>query len=553
MVGYGYMRNRGRLYIFEGIDHVGKSSIVAALKETLISEGVLCSTYSFPGKEPQTLGGLVYDFHHNMSKYISNTIDPISLQLLHIAAHIDIINKQILPDLSEGKIVLLDRSWWSTYAYGIANGINKNIIEKVISPELKLLKSIKVEKYFYIKRDDIINDYSEEFKSSVISSYEELVKKSAPDKCSTVINNTTIEAAVSHIVSIILNRRTRKVTYKKQNSIRNTSTLTNKSIGIKLSLQPSNLYDTYWYFAAERQNIFFRRFENSPYPWTNDPILSKYKFTNAYRASDRVSQYLIKNIIYCDRNFRPEDVVFRIILFKLFNKIETWEYLEKSLGEISYTNYSYDKYNNALLNQLEKRERIYSAAYIMPSGQSTFGLKKKHQNNLKLIEYMMKNHITKGIAQAQNMQELYELLLSYPTLGKFLAFQYSIDLNYSELCNFDEMSFVKAGPGACNGIAKCFKSVGNYSEEDIIRYMAESQNKEFERLELEFKSLWGRQLQLIDCQNLFCETDKYTRVAYPNEISSDGRTRIKQQLKPNLIKIEYFYPPKWGLNDKIER
>ena len=137
MVGYGYMKNRGRLYIFEGIDHVGKSSIVATLKETLMSKGILCSTYSFPGKEPETLGGLVYDFHHNMSKYISNTIDPISLQLLHIAAHIDIINKQILPDLSEGRVVLLDRSWWSTYAYGIASGIDKNIIKKGISPEIE--------------------------------------------------------------------------------------------------------------------------------------------------------------------------------------------------------------------------------------------------------------------------------------------------------------------------------------------------------------------------------------------------------------------------------
>ena len=30
---------------------------------------------------------------------------------------------------------------------------------------------------------------------------------------------------------------------------------------------------------------------------------------------------------------------------------------------------------------------------------------------------------------------------------------------------------------------------------------------------VEFRDLWGRPLQLIGCQNLFCEVDKYARVA----------------------------------------
>src|SRR4051812_26195126 len=66
-------------------------------------------------------------------------------------------------------------------------------------------------------------------------------------------------------------------------------------------LAPARLtavFDSYWRFAAERQAIFFRRIEGARAPWTNDPILGTYKFTNAYRASDRVSQYLIRSVIY---------------------------------------------------------------------------------------------------------------------------------------------------------------------------------------------------------------------------------------------------------------
>ena len=44
--------------------------------------------------------------------------------------------------------------------------------------------------------------------------------------------------------------------------------------------------------------MFFRKIEGFAAPWTNDPIIARHKFTNAYRASDRVSQFLIKDVIY---------------------------------------------------------------------------------------------------------------------------------------------------------------------------------------------------------------------------------------------------------------
>lgn len=41
-------------------------------------------------------------------------------------------------------------------------------------------------------------------------------------------------------------------------------------------------------------------------------------------------------------------------------------------------------------------------------------------------------------------------------LGSFLAYQYTIDMNYSPYINFSENDFVKAGIGAIRGIKKCF-------------------------------------------------------------------------------------------------
>ncbi len=310
----------------------------------------------------------------------------------------------------------------------------------------------------------------------------------------------------------------------------------------------SIVFDTYWKFAAERQNIFFNKIAKQEV-LTNDSIFLKHKFTNAYRASDRVSQYLIKDVIYKKGDYSPQDILFRIILFKIFNKISTWQLLEEQIGDISSRTFTFNRYNQILKEARKAKEAIYSGAYIMTSGKSIFGYDFKHENHLKLIEkYILKPEFLEGIQSCKTLESVYSLLRDLPTIGNFLAYQYAIDINYSELTDFSEMDFVMPGPGAKDGIKKCFASYGDYSEADIIRWVTDNQEKEFKRLDLDFRNLGGRPLQLIDCQNLFCETDKYARVAHPEISGYSDRSRIKQIYKSSVGEIEYFYPPKWRLN-----
>lgn len=311
------------------------------------------------------------------------------------------------------------------------------------------------------------------------------------------------------------------------------------------------VFDTYWKFAAERQEIFFNRISGVS-QLTTDPILLKHKFTNAYRASDRVSQYLIREIIY-KGDQSPKELLFRILLFKLFNKIETWEFLQHELGIVTWEGFCFNLYSEVLDQALQAGEPIYSGAYIMASGKSSFGYARKYQNHLKLIEQMLRSDLAERLGEAKSLEAVYERLLCFPTIGKFLAYQYAIDINYSMLTDFSEMEFVMPGPGAKDGISKCFSSLGDYSEADVIRYVTDRQEQEFEHLGIHFKSLWGRPLQLIDCQNLFCETDKYARLAHPEVGGISKRTRIKQLYSKGHCPIDYYFPPKWGLNEKLGR
>ncbi len=317
--------------------------------------------------------------------------------------------------------------------------------------------------------------------------------------------------------------------------------------------KPSVVYKTYWRFATERQNIFFKKLNGELFPWSKDSILNQYKFTNVYRAADRVSQYLIKNVIY-KGDQSPNEIFFRTLLFKIFNRISTWEFLEDELGELSFKNYSFKKYHKLLMELMGNKIPIYSAAYIMASGRSAFGFEKKHQNHLKLIEKMINEQVPQQLQLCGSMESAYKLLLKYPTIGEFLAYQYVTDINYGPLTDFNEGEFVKAGPGAKDGIAKCFVDFGEYSFEDIIKMMADNQESEFDKLGLDFNTLWGRNLQLIDCQNIFCEVDKYSRVAHPDVLGYSNRNRIKQRfcIQPKES-IEFYFPPKWNINHLIKR
>ncbi|MCA8976712.1 MAG: hypothetical protein KDC98_18465 [Planctomycetes bacterium] len=309
-------------------------------------------------------------------------------------------------------------------------------------------------------------------------------------------------------------------------------------------LKTTPVFDTYWRFAAQRQDLFMQRVLGTPPPWTNDPVLAGHRFTNVYRAADRVSQYLIRHVLY-EGPQTSEEIFFRALLFKFFNRIETWEALTGEVGPPSWRKFAFERYARVFDGLMKRGERVYSAAYIMPS--PAFGSRRKHRNHLRLLEHLMRDGVPARVERARSLESVYEILRGYRSLGGFLAFQFTIDLNYSSMLDFSEMDFVVAGPGARDGIRKCFADTAGLTEADVIRTMAGVADAEFRRLGLEFQDLWGRPLQLIDCQNLFCEVDKYARVVHPDVKGTSGRTRIKQRFAPSRSPLPQWYPPKWGI------
>jgi hypothetical protein len=306
-------------------------------------------------------------------------------------------------------------------------------------------------------------------------------------------------------------------------------------------VQTKNLYEEFWNFASERQNVFYKKLKSGTPPYTNDTVLNKYKFCNAYRVLDRVSQYLLKNVIYNGKIYSGQDTVFRIVFFKIFNLPSTWEYLINNIGDITLENFNINKIS-ILLSDLQKIQPIYNSAYISCANK-VFGYDKKHDNHLHLLHKMfIEDKVADKILKCKDMENAFNILVSFPLIGNFMAYQLVTDINYSDTVDFTEDSFTVAGPGSKRGIQKIFNTTKHY--EDYITKAYNEQGAQFKKYNLDFRFLGNRKLQLIDIQNLFCEFDKYCRKTHPEIISN--RKEIKKKYLENNKKIDYMLPPKWN-------
>ena len=154
--------------------------------------------------------------------------------------------------------------------------------------------------------------------------------------------------------------------------------------------------------------IFWNKYEHKQH-LTDDPILQHYKFTNVYRACDRVSQYLINEVINKDsRKYRPEDMLLRILVFKVFNKIETWDFLSQ-LTDIAIDSFNVEQISKELTKR-QKDYPIFSNAYMMAGSHARYkGISTKHQVWLQMIEdEFIKSNGFKKILHAKSMTDVYE-------------------------------------------------------------------------------------------------------------------------------------------------
>ncbi|KAJ7223083.1 hypothetical protein GGX14DRAFT_540155 [Mycena pura] len=311
-------------------------------------------------------------------------------------------------------------------------------------------------------------------------------------------------------------------------------------------LKHTVVFDTLWRWLAERKAMDDRRRQGVPAPnmsltcfglsWTADPILREFKFCQAYRVLDRTSQYVISQVIQRGSQSRDE-LLFRILLFNCFNKIETWELLEEAFGKLTYKNFELATYDKVLSAATARRETLFTNAYMKIGHKLDYDA--NHMRHLQLLQILMRD-LPSVLANANYAADVFEQIAAYPGMGDFTAYQLMISLSYSRLLNFSGNDFVKTGPGASSGLAKMFganaikkaKITVPNIEEDVLCWMVKTQRMHFARLGLSFAYLRGPdgaevELELADMEHAVCEVDKYARRAHPGVKGTDDRTQMR--------------------------
>jgi len=196
----------GKLYVFEGPDGTGKTTLSKEFSAYLNSIGNKSRYLSFPGNSSGTLGKHIYEIHHELSEAGITAINPTSLQMLHVASHIDAIESVILPELRAGNSIVLDRFWWSTIVYGSVYGANSDSLDKLIEIEKTHWAEYQPTCIFYLKRQNTLKPSSITHWDELLEAYEKLVlQEGESSQIEIIANESSPQDTLAQLIEVYEN------------------------------------------------------------------------------------------------------------------------------------------------------------------------------------------------------------------------------------------------------------------------------------------------------------------------------------------------------------
>ncbi|AAT69495.1 gp19 [Alphaproteobacteria phage PhiJL001] len=267
-------------------------------------------------------------------------------------------------------------------------------------------------------------------------------------------------------------------------------------------------------FARERHQIYRRRSEGIEGPWTTDPILQDYRFTNVFRELDKTTVWFRENVREPLRDDRR--VLIATIAFRWFNRIETGEILAgQPRPEVpAGLNNLFLEWNSEYArNRLaQSRDPWVTGAYIIktPNGMN------KLDGVLWCVDQCAADidRLYREMS-ATSLQSAWKSLKEMPYMGPFMAYEVVTDLRHTHMLeNADDIDlWANPGPGARRGLSRLlgldkdtFKSEDpdrcNILMRKILGRSRDPKN---------WPPFWGR-WSMREVEHTLCEWDKYDRV-----------------------------------------
>lgn len=275
-----------------------------------------------------------------------------------------------------------------------------------------------------------------------------------------------------------------------------------------------------------------------PAPWTDNPVIREFRFTNVRREHDKETKWVIENI--CKAEMTEANKWMNLILFRMINKSETC----KNFMPIDFDNIDWNRIYQYVINAPENYvmfTNAFKTSGVKGAAAKALGHVSAFKDSVNgvpplvsVIEYCKKiydeEELIVSLGNCVTAQEVFNSLQKVPGIGYFLAYQIFVDYTYCPESLWSENEFVVAGPGARRGLDLVFESRAGLTYEECLFWLRDNWQDICDWLQLPwnpgeiFSDLESedRHMNVMSLQNCHCEISKYIRA-----VNGTGRPRNK--------------------------
>jgi hypothetical protein len=261
-----------------------------------------------------------------------------------------------------------------------------------------------------------------------------------------------------------------------------------------------NRIKEFYGFMAAREDIRLKRAKGLPPPWTADPVLRDFKFTNVKRHHDRTS-YLLKQEFYDQRTPQAPDhvVLLNCTIFRFFGTIE-WA---RAFGWSKKWDDSHRQRAIKLAKErMDAGEVVWTRAYMIPNCGDPRP-KVEVVSDIITKAWNLYNTDIKG----NTWQSMCEDMQQVKGIGAFMAKEIMLDyIAATGWVPADWTTWTPMGPGARRGASRIVNDgqITNMSERAALKVCQDIYSVR--------GTHWkGVPLDLTDIQFQLCEYDKWLR------------------------------------------
>lgn len=285
--------------------------------------------------------------------------------------------------------------------------------------------------------------------------------------------------------------------------------------------------EAFFDFMQKREMIRIMRAAGTPWPWTNDEILRKYKFTNVKRLHDKTTQMLVEHQYKPHAGCSFPEALINAGVSRYFG---TYEFAMAVDWITDFNEDTRTRVKELARQRMSNGERVFTGAYMI-TNQGISAPKEEVVVDIFLKELWESAPAIGAVLQNTGKWEhVMNALRKVEGFGGsgFMAKEVLLDTMlvpdvWPDGTPYDRNTWCPSGPGARRGASRVMgdDDANPLTEEKTLTVMLQlfEQRHQFWNNRLE--------LELHDIQFQLCEFDKYERVRL-------GQGRPRSKYRPNL-------------------